>query len=347
MKFLYAMGALAPVAVVGSLLGWSPAIVLILSSLAMIPMAGLLGRATEELSAHTGPRVGGLLNATLGNAAELIIAIFAIHRGLLDLVKASITGSIIGNVLLVLGLSIVVGGLRNGTQKFNRDHASIQATSMFLAVIALVVPSIFGHTIDETNHNAVEYLSIGVAIAMIAIYLLGLVYALLGRNRQEEESHAAKATWSTRRAALWLLGSAAVVAVLSEVLVASVEPAIQSLGISEFFVGIVLIPLVGNAAEHLVAVQSAWKNHMELSLSVSLGSSLQVALLVAPLLVFTSLAMGNPLTLAFNQFELIALAGAVLIASMAASDGQSNWMEGAQLLAVYVILSLAFFFLPT
>jgi len=345
-RAIYGLTVLAPVAIVGGYLGWNPVLIFVLSALALVPLAAVLGRATEELAAHTGPRLGGLLNATLGNAAELIITIFAIREGLLDLVKASITGSILGNILLVMGLSMVIGGLRNGAQSFHREHASMNATTMLLAVIALIVPSVFSHTIDQVNHAGVEYLSIGVAVAMMVIYGLGLVYSFRKSDRTAQEHKAKAPQWSVKQAVLWLVFSTLLVAWLSEVLVGVVEPVVEMWGISEFFLGIVIIPLVGNVAEHLVAVQAAWKNYMELSMAVAIGSSQQIALFVAPLLVFVSLALGNPLTLVFNVFELIALAAAVLIAALVSLDGESNWLEGAQLLAVYIITSLAFYFLP-
>jgi Ca2+:H+ antiporter len=348
MNYLLLLLVFIPVAVLASLLGWSPVIVFGAAAVAVVPLASLIGASTEELALRTGPRVGGLLNATMGNAAELIIAIFAIKAGLLELVKASITGSILGNILLVLGASIFLGGVRNGVQRFDRSHAGMNATMSILAVIALAIPSLFSHTIDLVNHAAVEYLSLGVAGVMILIYGCSVVYALFGpKGKASEPDHDEQPRWSVGKAVAVLLLSTAFIAWMSEILVGAVEPVVESLGVTEFFLGIIIIPLVGNVAEHLVAVQVAWKNRMELSLSISLGSSLQVALLVAPLLVFISLAMGNPLTLVFNEFELIALFAASLIAVLVALDGESNWLEGVQLLVVYFIVALAFFFLPT
>jgi Ca2+:H+ antiporter len=336
----------APLAIAAELLHASPVLVFALASLGVVPLAGIVGRATEELAGHTGPRLGGLLNATLGNAAELIITIFAIRAGLLELVKASITGSILGNLLLVLGLSILMGGLKHGTQRFDRSQAGLNGTMLILAVIAILVPSIFGHAI-EPDHDAVEGLSIGVAIVMIAVYALSLVYSFTS-GEVEPLSHQPvdAAHWDVRTSLIVLLVSTLGIAWLSEVLVGSVDHVTESLGWSEFFVGIIIVPIVGNVAEHLVAVQVALKNRMELSLSIALGSSLQIALFVAPVLVFLSLLMGNPMDLVFNQFELIALAAASLIAALVALDGESNWLEGVQLLVVYVILAIAFFFLP-
>jgi len=304
--------------------------------------------------APSGPRLGGLLNATLGNAAELIITIIAIRQGLLELVKASITGSILGNLLLVLGMSMLLGGLRNGVQSFNRQHAMNNAILLFLAIVALVIPSLFSHSIETTFDGGfkVEILSLGVAGIMIVLYALGLLFSYrisLGQptHQAQTTSHPVEGpAWSLRTTLILLVIATAGVAYLSEILVGAVEPIVISYGISEFFLGIILIPLIGNVAEHLVAVQVAIQNKMDLSVEVSLASSLQIALFVAPVLVFISLAMGNPLTLIFNQFELLALIAGVLIAGQVSIDGESNWLEGAALLAVYLILALAFFFLP-
>jgi Ca2+:H+ antiporter len=347
MSILKLLLIFAPLAIAADWLHASPVLVFAFSALGVIPLAGLIGEATEELAAHTGPRLGGLLNATLGNAAELIITIFAIRAGLLELVKASITGSILGNLLLVLGLSIVAGGVKNGKQRFDRTQAGLNGTMLILAVIAILVPSIFGHAI-EPDHEAVEWLSIGVAVVMIVVYALGILYAFTtGQTDPLSHAPAHEIRWSVRTALIVLLFSTLGIAWLSEVLVGSVEHVTETLNWSEFFVGIIIVPIVGNVAEHLVAVQVAIKNRMELSLAISLGSSLQIALFVAPVLVFISLLMGNPMDLVFNEFELIALAAASLIAALVALDGESNWLEGAQLLVVYVILAIAFFFLPT
>jgi Ca2+:H+ antiporter len=339
---------LVPIAIVGEFLHWPPLSVFAVSALAVMPLASLIGQATEELAAHTGPRLGGFLNATLGNAAELIITIFAIRANLLELVKASITGSILGNVLLVLGLSILLGGIKNGTQRFDRSHAGLNSTMLILAVVGLGVPSLFSHAIEVKHHEAVEYLSLGVALILIVIYGLSLIYAFftLPTGKEAEEAHIHRG-WSTSKASGVLVAATLLIVWMSEILVGAVEPVVEALGVTEFFLGIIIIPLVGNVAEHLVGVQMAIKNRMELSLAISVGSSLQIALFVAPALVFISLLMGNPLTLVFNQFELISLVAAVLIAALVSLDGESNWLEGAQLLVVYTIIGLAFFYLPT
>jgi len=354
-----------PLAILASLLNWGETYVFGLSAIAIIPLAGYIGESTEVLAAYTGPRVGGLLNATLGNAAELIISIVAIREGLLDLVKASIAGSIIGNVLLVLGMAMLFGGIKNGIQYFDRRRAGNNAILLVLAVIALVIPSVLSSSIGSRDSIEVEALSIGVAVVMIVLYILGLLYSfkmdggpLTARSSVDvhpEKEHqkdtelekvASHPAWSTRKS-YFILGLATVgVAYMSELLIGSVEPVVASLGISEFFVGIILIPIVGNVAEHLVAVKVAIQNEMDLSVEIVNASSLQIALFVAPVLVFISLAMGNPMTLIFHEVELLAIGVGILIAALVSSDGESNWLEGAELLAVYLILALAFFLLP-
>jgi Ca2+:H+ antiporter len=348
-----------PVAILGDFLSWQPTVVFFAAALGVIPLAGFMGEATEELAQRTGPRFGGLLNATLGNAAELIITIVAIQKGasnpelrhgLMELVKASITGSIIGNLLLILGAGILIGGLRHGKQTFDRTQAGVNATMLILAIIAVGVPSYFSGAIDaaEPHGSAVEYLTLGVASIMLVVYALGIVFSFRQVGAREEGSHVAvhPMRWSVPAAAGVLAATTLFIAWLSEVLVGAVEPVVQELGISEFFLGVILIPLVGNVAEHLVAVQAAAKNQMELSLAIALGSSLQIALFVAPVLVFISLGLGNPLQLTFNRFEVSALIGAALIAALISLDGESNWLEGVQLIGVYLIIGLAFFFLP-
>lgn len=345
-KIIYAMLAFAIAAIVARILGASQTVVFILSALGIIPLADLIGEATEELTVYTGPTLGGLLNATLGNAAELIITIFALREGLVELVKASITGSIIGNLLLVLGVSLLLGGLKNGIQKFDRRQAALNATMVVLAVFALAIPSFFSVAIAP-DLQAETAFSESVAVVMIILYGLSVLYAFTTREgplAREAATHDAK--WSLRQSILVLAGATIGVVVMSELLVGAVEPVIEELGLTEFFLGIIVIPLVGNVAEHLVAVEVALKDEMELSMAISLGSSLQIALFVAPVLVFISLLFNETLLIIFSTFELIALFSASLVAALIALDGESNWLEGAQLLAVYVIIGLAFFFLP-
>jgi len=347
---LNALLPLAVVAVILNLLDVSPITTLIVSAIAMIPLAGLIGEATEAIATTLGPRMSGLLNATFGNAAELIITIIAIREGLMELVKASITGSILGNLLIVLGMSMLLGGIRNGVQRFDRERASSDSLLLLLAVTALAIPSLFnqaGHGIRDDLD--LEILSLGVAGLMIIIYALGLFYSLRLKSgpmtRQSAEPVVHHKAWPMRNALLILLGATAGVVWLSEILVHHIESATVNLGISEFFLGVIIVPIIGNVAEHMVAVRVAIKDRMSLAVEITVGSSLQIALFVVPVLVFVSLAMGNPLTLVFNQFELIALVGGVLIATLVAADGKGNWLEGSVLLSLYLMLALAFFLL--
>lgn len=343
-----------PIAILVELLHGDPTVLFITSALGIVPLAGLLGEATDALSVKAGDKIGGLLNATLGNAAELIITIVALQAGLLEVVKASITGSILGNLLLVLGLSLLAGGLKNGTQFFDKRGVSVMMTTMTIAIIGLVIPTMFSSAIETVNHDAVEYLSIGVAVALMTSYILSLFFTLRGTPKSDTIAQAEETPMphhhgmlSDMRIALVVLGVAvALIAVLSEILVGAVEPLVEAQGLSELFVGIIIVPIIGNAAEHLVAVEMAIKNRMELSIGIAVGSSLQIALFVAPVLVFIALLFGQQLTLVFNQFEIAALIAAVLITALIALDGESNWLEGAQLLIVYLILAIAFFFLP-
>lgn len=341
-----------PIALIAHYSGGSDFLVFISSAVGVIPLAGFIGGATEALAARSGPKIGGLLNATLGNAAELIITLVAIRAGLLDLVKASITGSILGNLLLVMGTAILLGGARNGIQTFDRRTTGNHATLLIIAVLALVIPTFFSRSIGPENGASVEALSLGVAGVMIILYAAGIIYTFRDGRRQEESpwgygvsEDEPEKNWPLKKAFLVLALSTVGVVILSEVLVGAVEGVVKSMGLSEFFLGIILIPIVGNVAEHLVAVQVALRNQMDLSVGIAISSSLQIALFVAPLLVFISLAMGHPLTLIFNPFELAALGAGVLVSAMVSMDGESNWLEGAALLAIYVILGIAFFLL--
>jgi Ca2+:H+ antiporter len=339
-----------PIAILAELLHLGDLIIFISAALAIIPFAGILGEATEALAEKTGPRIGGLLNATLGNAAELIITIVALSAGKIDLVKASIIGSILGNLLVVLGLSMLLGGLKHGVQRFSRDRVAVDATLVILAAIAISVPSLFAEEIGA-NFAAVEALSLTTAVVVLLLYALSIYYTL--RQPQEETAHVPAIEpvhdgphWSTGRALGIMVLAVAGLALMSEFLVGSLEVVTETFGLSEFFVGIIVVPIIGNVAEHLVAVQVALKNEMDLSLSIALGSSLQIALLVAPLLVFISLLMGHPMTLEFNHPEVIAMVAASVIAALVAIDARSNWFEGAMLLAVFFILAIGFFFIP-
>lgn len=340
-----------------------PTWIFVTSALAIIPLAGLLGLATEKLADHFGVGVGGLLNATFGNAAELIISVIALRAGMHDLVKASITGSIIGNILFVFGLSALLGGLKYHTQTFNRTAASMGATLLLLSAVGLVVPAIFHGLVSEAGVE--RELSLAIAVVLMATYLLSLVFTLKTHSQlyagvagagagpgaspgAEDALEAAGGEgWSKGRALLVLVGAAAAVGWLSELLVGAVQEAGEALGMTEVFLGVVVIALIGNAAEHSTAVLMALKNKMDLALHIAIGSSIQIALFVAPLLVFLSYLIGPaPLDLHFTSLEVLAVALSVLIISQVANDGMSHWMEGVQLLAVYAILALAFYHLP-
>lgn len=339
-----------PVAIAGDTAGWNQTWVFIFSAIAVIPLAGYIGEATEALAAFTGPRIGALLNATLGNAAELIITLMAIRAGLLDLVKASITGSIIGNLLLVIGFSMVAGGVKNGYQTYDRRQSSNQSILLILSVLALAIPTFFATGIGTDGSPQIETLSLSVAVLMIILYGLGILFSLKTTKSPitypSSVDETTKSHWSLTKALVILALSTLGVVWMSELLVGAVETVTESLGLSEFFLGIILVPIVGNVAEHLVAVRVALKNDMDLSIDIALSSSLQIALFVAPLLVFISLWMGHPLTLIFNPFELVSLGAAAIILALVSADGESNWLEGAALLTVYLILSVSFFMLP-
>lgn len=332
-----------PAAIVLHLVGAGATLVFLTSAAALIPVSALLGKATVQLGTHLGPRLGGLLNVTLGNAAELIIAIAAIRAGLPELVKASVSGSILGNLLLVLGVSLLVGGLRHGRQSFDAGLASASATMMTIAVIALAIPAVFS-TGPHRIAGGREWLSMGVAVVLMAIYVLYVVYTVFG-GKARRPAEGRRAEWSVGRAAVTLVGAAAAAAVLSELLVGVVEPVGEAWGLTQLFLGVMIMPLVGNVAEQWTAIAAAARDDMDLSLAISTGSCVQVALFVAPILVFVSAVLGRPLLLQFNAYELAALAGADAVAMFIALAGESNWLEGAQLLAVYLIVGIGFFFL--
>lgn len=350
MKIVYGLLVLVPIAVVLALTDWGGhTAVFVASALALVPLAAVLGKATEETAIYTGPKIGALLNATLGNAAELIITIVALREGLVNVVKASVAGSVIGNILVVLGASILLGGLKHGTQRFDAQTAGINATMMALAVAALTIPAIFA--LGEPRHRPseadIEHLSDGVAIVLILIYVLYLAYSLFQTSPGEEEQEHEGAPSMGLPIALGLLAVSTIATVfMSEFLVGALEATAESWGLSDLFIGVMIIPFVGNIAEHMVAVQVAYKNKMDLSLGIAIGSGLQIALFVTPLLVFVGLILGEPMTLVFNSFELTALIAASLIAVLISVDGESNWLEGAELLALYVVLGIAFYFVP-
>jgi Ca2+:H+ antiporter len=348
----------------------NPTALFIVCCLAIIPLAGWMGHATEHLAERLGQGIGGLLNATFGNAAELIIALFALSKGLTGVVKASITGSIIGNILLVLGLSLISGGLKYKEQKFNRTAASTSATALSLGAIALIIPTAFHQVSAQIpvemggwTQAKEQQLSLAIAIVLISTYGLTLLFSLVthkslfvGEQMQgaaqevghelemDAEQHAA---WSLRRSIITLLVATAFVALISEFLVGAVEDASKSLGLTEVFVGVIVVAIIGNAAEHSSAILMALRNKMDLTLGIALGSSLQIALFVAPMLVFASYLFGRPMDLEFTMPEVIAVVVSIFIVEQISGDGKSNWIEGVQLLSVYAILAILFYFLPS
>jgi Ca2+:H+ antiporter len=355
----YLLVPFIPAAVVLELVHAEAGLIFTVAALGIIPTAALMGLATEELAARSGPGIGGLLNVTFGNAPELIIALFALAEGLQEVVKASIVGSIIGNVLLVLGASMLVGGIRRPKQTFSATAASIQATMLFLAAAALVMPAIFelveGQGLPSPNAELVNYgstveqLSVAVAVVLIGTYIAGLWFSLRTHkdifNPPYAEEHEEGFGWSVRRSVMMLFIAGIAVGLMSEILVGSISEASESVGLSEFFIGVIVVAIVGNAAEHWVAVLVAWKNKMDLAVNIAIGSAAQIALFVAPVLVIASFFLGpGPMPLVFNGFELGAVLIAILIAQVITHDGESNWFEGVQLLALYAILGIAFFF---
>jgi Ca2+:H+ antiporter len=357
---VYYLSIFIPVAVGAQLADASPAIVFFTSALGVVPTAALMSDATEQLAARAGPGIGGLLNVTFGNAPELIIAFFALLAGLQEVVKASLVGSVLGNSLLVLGAAMFVGGIGREKQRFNRTAAHVQAGMLLLATSALILPAIFqlvhGGGLPGVNQaevrfgSDVQHLSLGVAVILIGSYVAGLWFSLkthrdLFNVATDEGTVEPEKAWSVRRSVLVLALAGALVGVMSEILVGSIEDASKQIGISEFFVGVFIVAIVGNAAEHYVAVVVAHKNKMDLAVNIAIGSSAQIALFVAPVLVLLSFAFGDfPMALVFNGYELAGLLAAVLIANFLASEGESNWFEGVQLLALYAVLGLVFFF---
>jgi Ca2+:H+ antiporter len=326
-------------------------VLFVVSAIALIPLAKLIGDSTEHLATHYGPTAGSLLNVTFGNAAEIIIAVVAISAGLLDLVKASITGAIIGNILLILGLSVIAGGFRYKEQTFSRENIGIQSSMLFLAIIGLAVPTILASTILSPLENQVQVLSDALAFILLIVYVLGIVFTFITHKHlftppetteDIQESHGTH--WSKKKSFLLLAVSMAGVIVVSEILVASVETTGEELGFGQLFVGAIIVGIVGNAAEHSSAILLARKGKMELSIGIAAGSGTQIALFVVPVLVFAGIAMGQPFTLVFTLLELATIFLAAIILNLIVHDGKSNWFEGVMLTAVYIIIAIAFFF---
>jgi Ca2+:H+ antiporter len=335
---------LVPVSIVLELAGGNELLIFLTAAGAILPLAGLIGRSTDQLALHTGPRIGGLVNATFGNVTELVIAFFLILDDQVDIVKASLTGSIIGNLLLVLGLSFLLGGLKHEEQTYNGRAATIHATSLVLAVTGLLMPALFALGGRESFAQR-EVVSGTVAAVLMILYAAALLFTLvthehLFRTPSPEE----RPEWSRRQSVGMLLVATAFVALEAEFLVSSLEPALEDLGLSEFFVGLIVIPIIGNAAEHSSAIMFALRDKVDVTLEIAIGSSTQIALFVAPALVFISLFVGHPMDFVFSTFEVAAVALSTILVFMISSDGRSNWLEGAQLTGAYIIMAISFFF---
>jgi Ca2+:H+ antiporter len=337
-------------AVIAEFAGGPELLVFGLAALGIIPVSGLIGRSTEALAHHVGPKFGGLLNATFGNAAELIIGIVALREGLLDLVKASVTGSIIGNVLLVLGMGFLIGGARHGTLRFDAREASRNSVMMLLALAGLIMPAFF-RNVDEKPSD-VQHMSVSVALVLIVLYVAYIAYSFTkeGQVQLHDELHPEEAggspEWPIKLALGVLVGATLATVVLAEILVGTVEHVTEEFGLSDLFVGIIVVPIIGNVAEHFSAVQLAAKNQANVAQAIAAGSSTQVALLVAPLFVLLSHPIGHPMDLVFSPLEIGAVGLAGFLFAFVSSDGESNWLEAAQLLGLYVMTALVFFFLP-
>jgi Ca2+:H+ antiporter len=355
----YLLVPFIPIAIVLELAHASASIIFIASALGVIPTAALMGRATEELAARSGPGIGGFLNVTFGNAPELIIAFFALNEGLQEVVKASLIGSILGNILLVMGAAMFVGGRTRERQRFDRTAANVTALMLLLAVVAMIAPAIFelvqGTGLPRPDAEAVDYdsdvekLSVGVALILLGTYVAGLVFSLKTHKDLFNPEHAAEdhvgEPWTVRRSVVMLALAGVAVGVMSEILVGSISEASESIGLSPFFVGVIVVAIVGNAAEHWVAIYFAMRDKMDLAVNIAIGSSAQIALFAAPVLVLLSLVVGDfPMALVFNGFELGAVVFAVFIAQQVVAEGESTWFEGLQLLAVYAVLGLTFYF---
>lgn len=361
---VYFLLVFAPIAVALEFAHANHIVLFVIAVIALIPLAKLIGDSTEHLATHYGPTVGSLLNVTFGNAAEIIIAIVAISAGLLDLVKASITGAIIGNILLIFGLSVVVGGFRFKEQKFSRENIGFQSSMLFLAIIGLAVPTIMAYTVlpPSEHPSEIQLLSDSLAIILIIVYILGIIFTFFTHKHlfvQPEEPATAAGNgaqpaaahdddhhghWSKKKSFILLAASMAGVIVVSEILVGSVEATGEELGFGELFVGAIIVGIVGNAAEHSSAILLARRGKMELSIGIAAGSGTQIALFVVPILVFAGIALGQPFSLVFTLFELAVIFLAAIILNLIVHDGRSNWFEGVMLTAVYVIIAIGFFF---
>ncbi|MDQ1250949.1 MAG: Ca2+:H+ antiporter [Euryarchaeota archaeon] len=336
-----------PVSLLAEYMHSSPITIFILASLAIIPLAKFIGESTEEISAYTGPALGGLLNATFGNATELIISFFALQAGLTEMVKASITGAIIGNLLLILGMAFFFGGLGKDQQEFNTTAAKTSASTLLLATAAIVMPAAFVLTSENPSAAVIETLSIAVSVIMAGSYLASLLFSLYThKHLYTADTAECTARWSVRKSIAVLLTATIAVAVMSEILVGSIEPLAESLGWTELFIGMIFVAIIGNAAEHVSAITIAIKGRMDLALQIAVGSTTQIAMFVVPVLVFTSYFFETPMNLIFTTFELASIVSAIFVVNSIIEDGKSNWFEGLQLLGTYGIIVIVAFLHP-
>ncbi|HSB47697.1 MAG TPA: calcium/proton exchanger [Candidatus Bilamarchaeum sp.] len=336
-----------PVTIALDMAGADSTVLFVSSLLAILPLAAKMGEATEELAKILGGHVGGLLNATFGNAAELIIALLAVNRGLIDLVKASLAGSIIGNLLFVFGLSVFIGGLKFKEQKFSSHLAGMNSTMLLIAFMSIMIPSLFHFVPVEHRGDDEHTLSLAVSILLIVLYILSMVFSLKTHDylfRAKEAAHEEKPKWGRNKAIAILAISTVVLGIISEIFVGQIEGVAANFGLTELFIGAIIVAVIGNAAEHMAAVFFALKNDLELSMNVTVGSSLQIALFVAPVTVLAGILMGQPMDLVFTPFEVIAVFASVLIVNEISTDARCNWFEGAQLVIMYLIIAVLFYF---
>lgn len=353
---IYFLLVFAPIAVVLNLVGADHLILFAMAIIGLIPLAKLIGDSTEHLATHYGATLGSLLNVTFGNAAEIIISVVAINAGLIELVKASITGSILGNIMLIFGLSLIAGGVKHKEQIFNRENAGLQSSLIFLAIIGLAIPTILSTTvlkpIDLVSQLKLQILSDVLAIVLICVYVAGILFTFFthkhlfvapgGADEVLEQNHN---RWSKRKSFLILGASMVGVVAVSEILVGSVEETSKQFGFGELFVGAIIVGIVGNAAEHSSAILLARKGKIDLSIGIAAGSGTQIALFVVPILVMVGIILGQPFTLEFTLYELATLFLAAIIMNLIAHDGKSNWFEGIMLTAVYLIIAIGFYFI--
>lgn len=356
MKYLNALLIFIPVTFIARLMDMSQGAVFLFSCLSIVPLAVIIGDATEQISLYTGPKIGGLLNATMGNVPELLIGIFAVKAGLYNLVLASMAGSIMGNILLVLGFSIFLGGMKFKFQSFNRSIARSNFTLLFFAAMSIIIPFAFNYAVKgHANANdGIHYLSLGISMMLIAVYILGLVYSLITHRNvfvkhEEHEEHEDEADekpkWSLSKSVIILAAATFFVALQSETLVATVEHTVKQFGLPEVFIGIIIIPILGNIAEHASAMIMAVNNKVDISIEIAVGSSMQIALFVAPILVVLSFILGNPMPYVYSMFQVVSILISIGMSIYVFQDGKTNWLEGVQLIGCYMILAMSFFFL--